>query len=57
MIGIEFENPIKPMRDKLLFEEKVFTGATGTHIFRLLPPLCVTIEEAKEFLRRFKKVL
>ena len=57
MIGVEFENPIKPMRDKLLFEEKVFTGVTGTHIFRLLPPLCVTMEEAGEFLRRFKKVL
>jgi acetylornithine aminotransferase len=57
MIGIEFDNPIKPLRDKLLFEEKVFTGITGTHIFRLLPPLSVTMEEAKEFLRRFKKVL
>ena len=57
IIGVEFENPIKSMRDKLLFEEKVFTGVTGTHVFRLLPPLCVTMEEAKEFLRRFKKVL
>ena len=57
IIGVEFGNPIKPMRDKLLFEEKVFTGVTGTHVFRLLPPLCVTMEEAKEFLVRFKKVL
>jgi len=57
MIGVEFENPIKSMRDKLLFEEKVFTGVTGTHVFRLLPPLCLTMEEAKEFLRRFKKVI
>ncbi|GHT59944.1 acetylornithine aminotransferase [Bacteroidia bacterium] len=57
MIGIEFTEPIKAMRDRLLFEEKVFTGVTGTHIFRLLPPLCVTMEEAKEFLSRFKKVL
>lgn len=57
MIGLEFEQPIKPMRDKLLFEEKVFTGVTGTHIFRLLPPLCVTKEEADEFLKRFKKLV
>ena len=57
MIGIEFENPIKPMRDKLLFEEKVFTGVTGTHIFRLLPPLSVTMELADEFIKRFKKVI
>jgi acetylornithine aminotransferase len=57
MIGLEFNEPIKFMRDRLLFEEKVFTGVTGTYIFRLLPPLCVTIEETKEFLRRLKKVL
>jgi len=57
MIGIEFDEPIKPMRDKLLFEQKVFTGVTGTHVFRLLPPLCLTIEEAEEFLKRFNKML
>lgn len=57
MIGIEFEEPIKEMRSKLLFEEKIFTGVTGTHIFRLLPPLCLTIEQAELFLQKFKKVL
>jgi len=57
MIGLEFEEPIKPMRDKLLFEQKVFTGVTGAHVFRLLPPLCLSIEEAKEFLKKFEKVL
>ncbi|MDR0832573.1 MAG: aminotransferase class III-fold pyridoxal phosphate-dependent enzyme [Candidatus Symbiothrix sp.] len=57
MIGIEFAEPVKPLRDKLLFDEKVFTGATGTHVFRLLPPLCVTKEIAGDFLARFKKVL
>ena len=57
MIGLEFDQPIKPLRDKLLFEEKVFTGVTGTHIFRLLPPLSVTKELADDFLKRFKKVL
>jgi Ornithine/acetylornithine aminotransferase len=57
MIGVEFDEAIKPMRDKLLFEEKVFTGVTGTTIFRLLPPLSVTKTEADEFLVRFKKVI
>lgn len=57
MIGIEFETPIKEMRHKLLFEEKIFTGVTGTHIFRLLPPLSLTMDQAKDFLDRFKKVL
>jgi acetylornithine aminotransferase len=55
MIGVEFEEPIKPLRDKLLFEQHVFTGATGTHVFRLLPPLCVTRELADLFLERFEK--
>ena len=57
MIGLEFEVPIKTMRDQLLFEQKVFTGVTGTHVFRLLPPLCLSMEEAEEFLKKFGKVL
>lgn len=57
MIGMEFEEPIKEKRSKLLFEEKVFTGVTGTQVFRLLPPLCLTIEQADIFLDKFKKVL
>ncbi|GMO32499.1 MAG: aminotransferase class III-fold pyridoxal phosphate-dependent enzyme [Candidatus Azobacteroides pseudotrichonymphae] len=57
MIGIEFEEPIEALRDKLLFEQKVFTGATGAHVFRLLPPLCLNKELADEFLDRFCRVL
>ena len=57
MIGIEFEEPIKEIRSKLLFEQKVFTGVAGTNTIRLLPPLCITMEEAAEFIRRFRIVL
>lgn len=57
MIGMEFDEPIKEKRNKLLFEEKVFTGATGANVFRLLPPLCMTMEHAKIFLERFSKVI
>ena len=57
MIGMEFAEPIKEVRRKLLFEQKVFTGVSGTNVIRLLPPLCLSMEEAKEFLKRFKKVL
>lgn len=57
MIGIEFEGSIKEIRSRLLFEEKVFTGVAGTNTFRLLPPLCLTLEEAKDFIQRFKRVL
>ena len=57
MIGIEFEEPIKEIRRRLLFEEHVFTGVSGTNVIRLLPPLTLTLNEAEEFVRRFKKVL
>ena len=57
MIGIEFEEPIKEIRRRLLFEEHVFTGVSGTNVIRLLPPLTLSMTEAKEFIRRFKKVL
>lgn len=57
MIGIEFETEVKPIRQKLLFEEKIFTGVSGTHIIRLLPPLTLTIEQADYFLSKFEKVL
>ena len=57
MIGIEFDEPIKDVRNKLLFEEKVFTGVAGANTIRLLPPLTLTMEEAKDFLARFRKAL
>lgn len=57
MIGIELDVPYKEIRTKLLFEQHVFTGCSGTHVLRLLPPLCLTKAEADEFLNRFQKVL
>lgn len=57
IIGMEFNQPVKELRSKLLFEEKIFTGATGTNVIRLLPPLCLTKEQADKFLEHFKKVL
>lgn len=57
MIGIEMENPVKELRTRLLMEQHVFTGVSGTNVIRLLPPLVLTIEQADEFLRRFKNCL
>lgn len=57
MIGIEFEDSIKEVRSRLLFEEKVFTGVAGTNTIRLLPPLCLSMEEAEVFLNKFRHVL
>lgn len=57
MIGIEFEEPIKEIRTKLLFEEHVFTGVSGTNVIRLLPPLSLSMEQAQEFIARLHKVI
>lgn len=57
IIGIEMNEPIKEKRSKLLFEDKIFTGSTGTHVFRLLPPLCLTKEQANVFLTKFKQIV
>lgn len=54
MIGMEFEQPIKELRLKLLKEQHVFTGVSGTNVIRLLPPLCLSMDEAKEFIDRLK---
>ena len=57
MIGMEFIEPIKEIRQQLLFEQKVFTGVSGTNVIRLLPPLCLSMAEADEFLSRLHAVL
>lgn len=57
MIGMEFEQPIKEIRHRLLFEEHVFTGVSGSNVIRLLPPLTLTIDDAKDFISRLKRVL
>jgi acetylornithine aminotransferase len=57
MIGIEFEAPVKELRSRLIFEQHVFTGASGTNVIRLLPPLCLSMQEADDFVCRLKKLL
>ncbi|WP_418661221.1 aspartate aminotransferase family protein [Bacteroides ilei] len=57
MIGLEFEEPAKEIRRQLLFEQKVFTGASGTNVIRLLPPLCLSMAEADDFLEHLHKVI
>lgn len=60
MIGIEYEQPIKALRNALVHDEHVFTGAASTNILRLLPPLTLSLDEAKlavEHIKRVSKVL
>ena len=57
MIGIEMPYAVKELRNKLIYQEHVFTGAASTDIIRLLPPLTLTMEEADEFLMKFNRAL
>ena len=57
MIGIDLDIPHKDVRQPLIYQEHCFTGCAGTNILRLLPPLCLTKEEAEEFIERLKKVI
>lgn len=57
MIGMEFDVPVKEIRSKLLFEKKIFTGASGTNVIRLLPPLCMTKGDADIFISALKSTL
>lgn len=57
MIGIELDIPYKEPRNRLAKEQHCFTGCSGTNVIRLLPPLCITKEEADDFIERLKKVL
>ncbi len=57
MIGIELDIPYKEVRNRLLFEEHCFTGCSGTNVLRLLPPLCLTIEQADQFINKLTRIL
>ena len=57
IIGIEFEQPVKEIRSKLLFDKKVFTGVSGLNTIRLLPPLCLSLSDAKSFIDSLKEVI
>ena len=57
MIGLEFDYPVKELRNKLLFEQHVFTGASGTNVIRLLPPLSLSKEQADCFIGKLKNIL
>ena len=57
MIGIELVEPYKELRSNLLFNEHCFTGCAGTNTLRLLPPLCLSMAEAQEFLDKFSRSL
>ncbi len=58
MIGLSFDFPVKELRQRLLQDFRIFTGtATDPRVLRLLPPLCLSREQAAYFVRSLKTVL
>lgn len=55
MIGIELETQYANLRNKLLFEDHIFTGGAKNNVMRLLPPLSISKEEIDIFIEAFKK--
>lgn len=57
MIGVDIEGDASELRRHLIFDHQVFTGGAGKHTVRLLPALTLSMEQADEFLKRFKVAL
>jgi len=58
MIGIEFNFKINPLRADLLNEFRIFTGvASSPYTLRILPPLCLSMTQANEFLEAVSQLL
>lgn len=56
MIGMELNPGYETLRDRLLFEEHMFTGGAGANVIRLLPPLTIDKETADKFIDAIKKL-
>ena len=54
MIGLEVKPEYKGLRDRLLFEKHIFTGAAGADVIRLLPALNLPEEGAAKFMEAWK---
>lgn len=54
MLGIDLEPELASVRNKLLFENHIFTGGAKNNVMRLLPPLSITKEEVDIFLSELK---
>ena len=54
MIGLEIKPEFKGLRDRLLYEKHIFTGASGADVIRLLPALNLPEEGAVQFVEAWK---
>ena len=55
MLGMEFSGPVAPLRNKLIHEHRIFTGASSNkNVLRILPPLTLQKEQADIFIESLK---
>src|SRR5215216_388023 len=58
LLGVEFTEPVAAKVNKALLERRIITGTSSDpKVLRLLPPLCVTKEEAGLFVEALREVL
>lgn len=58
MIGMEFDEPVAPLRSKLIREYRIFTGASSNkNVLRILPALSLTKKQADVFLESLKQLM
>jgi len=56
MIGMELKDEYVGLRDRLLFEKHIFTGAAGAKVIRLLPSLTVSQRTADNFINAWNNL-
>ncbi len=54
MIGLEIKPEFKGLRDRLLYEKHIFTGASGEWVIRLLPALNLRWQDARTFVEAWR---
>lgn len=58
MLGVEFDFPVKEIREKLVYKHHIFTGSSSNpNLLRILPPLVIEKEHVDIFLEAMKQVL
>ncbi|HEX8146239.1 MAG TPA: aminotransferase class III-fold pyridoxal phosphate-dependent enzyme [Pyrinomonadaceae bacterium] len=58
LLGIEFDGPVAGKVNKALLERRIITGTSSDpKVLRLLPPLCVTRDEAGLFVGALREIV
>jgi len=58
MLGLEFDFEVGPLRKKLIYEKKIFTGGSSNkNVLRILPPLTIKEKHFDRFFDALKDLL